>query len=515
MLTQHLPLVLTISILCAIGSAHASNIGPHRLKSTPSSPDNWLGGTGNWSDGADWSAGLPGSNSDVIINTGNDDVILDTSANIQSLALGGTSGFNTSVLEGNLTPQTLNIAGALTINQSGYLELKNDMINVGGNSISAGGILIDHGSALKIAGNMENSGQFQMTAFGSGGDTLTVGGTFTNDHGATFLIVGPNDVANLGSLVNGGDSLVNTGATLNLTNQPNGITDISAGSEFELRGTFNAGGKNGLANLQSVEGFLLLETGNTTVVAPGNGTLALNTGGSIVLDAASTLQVNGNLTISNYANIFTSDVSPGGGNAININGTLTIYPYGSLQMGTYGFDNAVVTKGIVNNGTLNLEQASLTTPMLTNGGFTYLQLNSFMIVGQAGLHMPTSAGYHQLANGILGEVITPDYFGYIQSPYAYLDGTLDILLQSGFNPTPGTTYKFFLLQPGGLSGEFATVENDYFNGGSEYWALDYNNAQGFVELVAESASTPEPSSILLFGSGLLGIAAVLRRKGRT
>ena len=27
---------------------------------TPSSPDNWLGGTGNWSNGADWSAGLPG-----------------------------------------------------------------------------------------------------------------------------------------------------------------------------------------------------------------------------------------------------------------------------------------------------------------------------------------------------------------------------------------------------------------------------------------------------------------------
>jgi hypothetical protein len=29
---------------------------------TPSSPDNWLGGTGNWSNGGDWSAGLPGVN---------------------------------------------------------------------------------------------------------------------------------------------------------------------------------------------------------------------------------------------------------------------------------------------------------------------------------------------------------------------------------------------------------------------------------------------------------------------
>jgi hypothetical protein len=58
----------------------------------PSSPDNWLGGTGNWSNGADWSANEPGSSSDVFITTGNDNVTLDVSASINSLMLGGTSG---------------------------------------------------------------------------------------------------------------------------------------------------------------------------------------------------------------------------------------------------------------------------------------------------------------------------------------------------------------------------------------------------------------------------------------
>jgi hypothetical protein len=53
----------------------------------PSSPDNWLGGTGNWSNGADWSAGEPGGGSDVFINTGNDHVGLDVSATINSLTL--------------------------------------------------------------------------------------------------------------------------------------------------------------------------------------------------------------------------------------------------------------------------------------------------------------------------------------------------------------------------------------------------------------------------------------------
>lgn len=46
----------------------------------PSSPDNWLGGMGIWSNSADWSAGEPGGSSDVFINTGNDNVTLDVNA---------------------------------------------------------------------------------------------------------------------------------------------------------------------------------------------------------------------------------------------------------------------------------------------------------------------------------------------------------------------------------------------------------------------------------------------------
>jgi hypothetical protein len=88
----------------------------------PSSPDNWLGGTGNWSNGADWSAGEPGSSSDVTINTGNDVVMLDTSANINSLTLGGSSG-SSEIEEANYGGHTITIAGSLTINESGTLSL--------------------------------------------------------------------------------------------------------------------------------------------------------------------------------------------------------------------------------------------------------------------------------------------------------------------------------------------------------------------------------------------------------
>ena len=142
-------LVLFFVIVVAIGTAWGSNINqtPRRFASFsnqyvlpaavdfsaplnfPSSPDNWLGGTGNWSNAADWSAGLPGSGNDVFINTGSDNVTLDTSFSINSLTLGGSTGSSQLIADGN--PYTLTIVGALTINQSGNLYLSNDSYDGG------------------------------------------------------------------------------------------------------------------------------------------------------------------------------------------------------------------------------------------------------------------------------------------------------------------------------------------------------------------------------------------------
>jgi hypothetical protein len=95
---------------------------------------------------------------------------------------------------------------------------------------------------------------------------------------------------------------------------------------------------------------------------------------------------------------------------------------------------------------------------------------------------------------------------------ALLDGTLDILLQGGFNPSVGATYKFLNFTPGELSGIFAYIENDIFNGGTEKWGIDYDNADGFVELIAEPNQVPEPATLLVLIPGLLGMGYGLRRK---
>ena len=77
---------------------------------------------------------------------------------------------------------------------------------------------------------------------------------------------------------------------------------------------------------------------------------------------------------------------------------------------------------------------------------------------------------------------------------ASLDGTLDILLQSGYNPAVGTSFTFLLLNPGQLSGTYATILNDIFNGGTEKWLVNYNDAGGFVSLTAASNNSPVPGA---------------------
>ncbi|MGA8874966.1 MAG: hypothetical protein WB555_05510, partial [Candidatus Korobacteraceae bacterium] len=181
---------------------------------TPSSPDNWLGGTGNWSNGADWSAGEPGTSSDVFINTGNDYVTLDTSASINSLTLGGASG-SSVLIDPNQGDYTVSIAGALTINQTGTLTLTGDSITANGNSTNAGTINLSL-STLTVNANFTNSGTLTFAnniGFLNVSGTLTNSGTI-NDNYMSQLTVG-GDVINSGSL-----TVFSTTITGNLMNEP-------------------------------------------------------------------------------------------------------------------------------------------------------------------------------------------------------------------------------------------------------------------------------------------------------
>jgi hypothetical protein len=75
---------------------------------------------------------------------------------------------------------------------------------------------------------------------------------------------------NVATLANSGVLEVDEGATLNLTAQPNGVTDVLGGSQLILYGTLKAGSANGLAKLNSIEGLLVVGNGQTFTDTPGS-----------------------------------------------------------------------------------------------------------------------------------------------------------------------------------------------------------------------------------------------------
>src|ERR1019366_1351070 len=161
--------------------------------------DKWNGGTGNWSNAVDWSAGLPGAGSDVVIYSGGNDLVyLDTSPTINSLTIGGNNGYYHELTD-NGSFQTLTINVSLEIGQpSSYLYLYGGTaVSAGADSINAGFLDLYSRSSVSVTGNLDNRGY----AYISGGAINTTG-TFTNEAGANFVLNNPGDVANLGALAN-------------------------------------------------------------------------------------------------------------------------------------------------------------------------------------------------------------------------------------------------------------------------------------------------------------------------
>ena len=162
---------------------------------------------------------------------------------------------------------------------------------------------------------------------------------------------------------------------------------------------------------------------------------------------------------------------------------------------------------LINYGAINQTNGNLSAATLANGGTIQADRLSRIQVGNGNTE---TTGYCQYDDGTLVEAVGAGYFGVltIDGP-AIVDGELDIVLENGFVPMIGSIYKFMNFTPGELSGRFDGVQNSYFDGGQEMWEIQYDNADGFIELVA--VPSPEPGSILLIGSGLIAITGRIRK----
>jgi T5SS/PEP-CTERM-associated repeat protein len=404
-----------------------------------------------------------------------------------------------------------NIDGQLSFvnGQTTFITPNGGVVSIGSSGVlGVGPLYVSLGSQVYITGSVSNAGNLntsQSVGAGTTGSTLSISGKLTNASSAQFSLNLPGDVANVGFLINDGSIYVAPGATLNLTNQASGITDVVAGSTFDLAGTFNAGANSGFYQLTSVEGTLILENGQTTTSTPMGGILTVSNTGAIHIDNNSVFQVNGSIDNFGYIGQDPSTLIVTGTLTNEVGSTFNLMAGDVLQAGN-----------IVNKGAFGVPGGATiqTAHYLSSAQTTLSPLATLLVgTGPAG-----NTGYYQLANGTLGEFIDASRFGVIvvNGP-VHLDGTLDIQLFSGFNPAVGSTYDFITFAPGSYDGSvFASILNGVFNKGTEKWVVIYNSFGGSIELMAQANNqpTPEPATLLLLGGGALGVGYRMRRKGR-
>ncbi len=252
---------------------------------------------------------------------------------------------------------------------------------------------------------------------------------------------------------------IGSGGTLNLTDQPKGITDIPIAAGLSLEGTFEIGGNpaaSGLGSLNSVEGTLTLANQQTTNVTPGGG--MLTNSGTMNVQQSSTLAITGALTNSGAINT---------GNGVN----------------DAGYNVVTVSGRLINNGTISLngESDSLSAASVTNvGAINFTPSAAFDTISTGtfdnqGGSVTLNGGDDTLNTGTFNN----------KGGLVLVWGSFENLNASTFNNNDGTVALLnvgFMSVAGVFSNKGGLV---VVNGNSSLGVGTFNNSGGSVSVLAE------------------------------
>ena len=230
----------------------------------PPTNDYWNGGTGNWSNGAQWSLGTsPGSNNDAFIYSGGNDLVTLNvgSTTVDALTVGGAANGFTSQLTDGGTAQNLNILKGLTVGQNGVFSLTGgSTVTAGATSFNAGAVSIGTPSSFSTTGGYFQSGGSTKVdgSLSAGGNVFINGGTLLGNGGkitgnvTNAGTVSPGDTTGSAGKLAIAGNYVQTSAGIFQLN----IGGLTAGSEFDLLAITQMATLSGTLDISLINSFL-------------------------------------------------------------------------------------------------------------------------------------------------------------------------------------------------------------------------------------------------------------------
>jgi hypothetical protein len=352
-----------------------------------------------------------------------------------SAAVEWGSGGITSIGNGSSSAGDVTLSGSLAYMETGATN-SNSALKSLTTIASDGELQMQDGVSVTTTGalTVASGGYLGVDNGGSGGSSLTLGGSLTNSgtmQVGNYYMTSPSTVKVTGTYTGtGGTVLVDAGNTTGA----NALLNITGAAPGTLTGTYQvdayagsaaiewgSGGIASIGNGSASAGDVILsgslaymETGATNSNSALKSLTTIASDGELQLENGAAVSTTGALTVASGGQLYV-DASDGGGSSLSVGGSLT--NSGNMVIGNYYTTSASavgVGKSLVNNSTGIIDVVgannaavnavlSVTGPSLSNSGTINLEGNS---LGAAELEIAGNVALSGTGKVVLSNIAT-------------------------------------------------------------------------------------------------------------